>query len=78
MIKKCLGCGAIMQVQDKNKIGELSVWTLLQDLVKKDEYFALTKEFNAKQTADSKFASNCDKLELMLQMKLYETQPFIT
>ena len=24
MIKKCLGCGAIMQMQDKNKIGYIN------------------------------------------------------
>lgn len=62
--------------QEKNKIGEIAVQRILQDLIKKEEYFDLTKEYNERNTNDSKFASHCDKLELMLQMKLYEEQGY--
>lgn len=58
--------------KDKKKIGELAVERLLAGLVKKDEYMSLTKEYNEKQSPEAKFAGCCDKLELMLQMKLYE------
>ena len=44
--------------------------------MKKDEYYLLTLEFNGKETNDSKFASYIDKLEMILQMKLYEEQGF--
>jgi putative hydrolase of HD superfamily len=57
---------------DKKKIGEDEVEKILKDLIKKEEYMALTREYNAKNTKEAKFASYCDKLELMLQMKLYE------
>ncbi len=60
----------------KNKIGQDAVSTLLDGLVKKDEYYLLTLEFNGKETNDSKFASYIDKLEMILQMKLYEEQGF--
>lgn len=62
--------------EKKDKLGEESVQLLLNDLVKKEEYLKLTKEFNEKKTDDSKFALYCDKLELMLQMKLYEEQGY--
>jgi putative hydrolases of HD superfamily len=62
--------------EEKNAKGELAVEYILKDLIKKDEYMNLTREFNKKETNDSKFASCCDKLELILQMKIYEENGF--
>lgn len=58
--------------EEKIKKGELAVSQILEGLLKKDEYLELTKEYNAKKTNEAIFASNCDKLEMLLQMKIYE------
>lgn len=58
--------------EEKIEKGELAVSQILDGLVKKEEYLALTKEYNAKKTKEAIFASNCDKLEMLLQMKIYE------
>lgn len=58
--------------EEKIKKGELAVSQILDGLVKKEEYLSLTKEYNAKKTKEAIFASNCDKLEMLLQMKIYE------
>lgn len=58
--------------EKKKIIGEEATEKILEPLVKKAEYLSLTKEFNEKITKESKFANYCDKLEMMLQMKLYE------
>lgn len=62
--------------EEKNLIGQNAVANILDGLVKKDEYYSLTLEFNKKETNDSKFASYIDKLEMILQMKLYEEQGY--
>ena len=61
---------------EKNAIGENAVAILLDGLVKKEEYYLLTLEFNKKETSNAKFASYIDKLEMILQMKLYEEQGY--
>lgn len=58
--------------EEKIKKGEQAVSEILSGLVKKEEYLDLTKEYNAKKTPEAIFASNCDKLEMLLQMKIYE------
>lgn len=58
--------------EQKTEAGELAVSQILDGLVKKEEYLSLTKEYNAKKTKEAIFASNCDKLEMLLQMKIYE------
>jgi len=58
--------------EEKIEKGEQAVSEILSGLVKKEEYFQLTKEYNRKTTPEAIFASNCDKLEMLLQMKIYE------
>ena len=58
--------------EEKIEKGEKAVSEILSGLVKKEEYLQLTKEYNRKLTPEAKFASNCDKLEMLLQMKIYE------
>jgi len=58
--------------EEKMKKGEQAVSEILSGLVKKEEYLQLTKEYNRKTTPEAIFASNCDKLEMLLQMKIYE------
>jgi len=62
--------------EEKNLIGQRAVARFLDGIVKQEEYYQLTLEFNQKETNDSKFASYIDKLELILQMKLYEEQGY--
>lgn len=45
-----------------------AVIKVLGDLAKKEEYLALTDEFNEKKTKDAKFAFMVDKMEFILQM----------
>lgn len=59
-------------VTNKKDLGRQAVSQILDGLLKKEEYIELTDEFNEKKSKDSKFANYCDKLEAMLQMKLYE------
>jgi len=58
--------------EEKIEKGEQAVSEILSGLVKKEEYLQLTKEYNRKKTPEAIFASNCDKLEMLLQMKIYE------
>lgn len=58
--------------EEKIEKGEEAVSKILSGLVKKEEYLNLTKEYNAKLSNEAIFASNCDKLEMLLQMKIYE------
>ena len=58
--------------EEKIKQGEQAVSEILSELVKKEEYLELTKEYNRRLTPEAIFASNCDKLEMLLQMKIYE------
>lgn len=58
--------------EEKIEKGEQAVSEILSGLVKKEEYLQLTKEYNRKTTPEAIFASNCDKLEMLLQMKIYE------
>ena len=58
--------------EEKIEKGEQAVSEILEGLIKKEEYLQLTKEYNRKTTPEAIFASNCDKLEMLLQMKIYE------
>ena len=58
--------------EEKIEKGEQAVSEILSGLVKKEEYLELTKEYNRRTTPEAIFASNCDKLEMLLQMKIYE------
>lgn len=62
--------------EEKIEKGERAVLELLSGLLKKEEYLQLTKEYNRKTTPEAIFASNCDKLEMLLQMKIYEEQGY--
>ncbi len=57
---------------EKQLKGEEAVRIVLDGLIKKEDYLKLTKEYDAKITLEAKFANYCDKLEMMLQMKIYE------
>lgn len=61
-----------VSLAQKKLLGEEAVATILEGLIKKEKYLSLTYEYNDKQTKEAKFAHYCDKLEMMLQMKLYE------
>lgn len=58
--------------KEKIEKGEQAVSEILSGLVKKEEYLKLTKEYNRRSTPEAIFASNCDKLEMLFQMKIYE------
>ena len=58
--------------EEKIEKGEQGVSEILEGLIKKEEYLQLTKDYNRKTTPEAIFASNCDKLEMLLQMKIYE------
>ena len=62
--------------EEKIEKGEQAVSEILSELLKKEEYLQLTKEYNAKKTPEAIFASNCDKLEMLIQMKMYEEQGY--
>ncbi|MDR2686081.1 MAG: HD domain-containing protein [Rickettsiales bacterium] len=69
-------------------IGDLTIWDIAPDeklaqghdavsraldgILRRDEIVALILEFDAKETAEAKFAYWCDKLEADIQCKLYD------
>lgn len=57
--------------KQKEEMGKKAVEDILSSITKKDDYIALTDEFNAKETKEAKFAYMCDKLDFDIQMKLY-------
>lgn len=57
--------------EDKYLSGMKAVETILEGLIKKDEYYKLIDEFNLLKTNESQFAMLCDKLEANLQAKIY-------
>jgi 5'-deoxynucleotidase YfbR-like HD superfamily hydrolase len=58
--------------EEKEKLGRQAVQKVLGNLTKKDEYLALTDEFNQGETPEAVFAKMCDKLEHIIQIKYYE------
>ena len=59
---------------EKLKLGHNAIEMVLKDLLKKEEIKNLILEFDARETADAKFAHWCDKLECELQCKLYDLE----
>ncbi|MDR0463424.1 MAG: HD domain-containing protein [Pseudomonadales bacterium] len=57
---------------EKYTMGREAVSIMLGKLVKKEKYYQLSKEFDDRQTKDALFAHFCDKLEHMVQVKIYE------
>lgn len=57
--------------EEKYNRGMEAVNTILDGLVKKDEYVSLLKEFNDRESKDAIFAYSCDKLEADLMSKIY-------
>ncbi len=55
----------------KQEIGHKAIREVLSNLNVKDDLIELILEFDARKTAEAKFAYYCDKLECDLQCKLY-------
>ncbi len=60
--------------EEKAKMGHKAVEELLKGLAKKEEIQNLVMEFDARETAEAKFAFYCDKLEADLQCKMYDEE----
>ncbi len=58
--------------EDKTLIGKKCARKVLKGLKRGKEYSDLLDEFNAKETKESVFAYLCDKMEYLLQVKVYE------
>ena len=58
--------------EEKMKTEHEAIKSVLGDLIKKEEYFALLSEFDEKKTKESIFAYHCDKLEADIQAKVYQ------
>ncbi|MBR3153078.1 MAG: HD domain-containing protein [Clostridia bacterium] len=53
-----------------------AVRKVLGDLVKKEEYYSLLVEFDAKETKEAIFAFHCDKLDANIQAKAYQDEGY--
>lgn len=58
--------------EEKMKIEHEAMEKVLGDLIKKNEFYSLLLEFDAKKTKESIFAHHCDKLEADIQAKVYQ------
>lgn len=58
--------------EEKMQREHAAIREVLGNLVKKDEYYALLLEFDARQTKEAIFAYHCDKLEADMQSKVYQ------
>ena len=58
--------------EEKMKIEHEAMEKVLGDLIKKNEFYSLLLEFDAKKTRESIFAHHCDKLEADIQAKVYQ------
>ncbi len=74
-----LGDLTYLQISAENKIeqGHKAIEIILHGLLKKEEIKAIIHEFDAKETAEAKFAYHCDKLECDLQCKLYDESHYV-
>lgn len=59
---------------EKMRQGHQAVHTLLNGILKQSEIEAVVLEFDARETAEAKFAYQCDKLEADLQCCLYDRE----
>jgi len=64
----------IRDYQKTKQLGENSATDILSGLVKADECIGLIKEYNCGESPEAKFAKQCDKLEAVLQAKLYDSE----
>ena len=58
--------------EEKMEMEHKAIQKVLGDLVKKDEFYELLLEFDAKETPEAKFAHLCDKIEADIQAKVYQ------
>lgn len=58
--------------EEKMKIEHEAMQKVLGNLIKKEEYYSLLLEFDAKQTEEANFAHLCDKMEADIQAKVYQ------
>lgn len=63
--------------EEKLKLGKKAVMDILGNLAKKEEYIALTDEFNEKSSKEACFAYFCDKADFVIQMMLYSDSGYI-
>ena len=59
---------------DKKEKGEQAIEEIFKDLMCKEYFTTLIKNFDEKSTPEAIFAYKCDKLECDLQVKLYEEE----
>lgn len=59
--------------EEKDLLGHQAVSKVLKGLIDKDEINSLIVEFDGRQTAEAKFAYQCDKLECDLQSRVYDS-----
>ncbi len=60
--------------QKLKKGGMKAVEMIFSDLIAKDVYHKLIKDFNERSTKEAVFAQKCDKLEACLQARLYSDE----
>lgn len=58
--------------EEKSKLGHEAIAGVLKDIIDRDKYIDLIMEFDARETAEAKFAYWCDKLDADLQARLYD------
>lgn len=58
--------------EEKMRIEHEGMEKVIGNLIKKEEYFSLLIEFDAKETKEAIFAHHCDKLEADIQAKVYQ------
>ena len=58
--------------EEKTKLGHEAIAGVLKDIIDRDKYIELIMEFDARETAEAKFAYWCDKLDADLQARLYD------
>jgi len=65
------------EMKELKKRGKDAVIEILSPLAKKDELFAVIKEYDENKTVEARFAKWVDKLDCGLQIKLYDMQGHI-
>lgn len=58
--------------EDKDKLGHEAIQQILSGLLCGEDVKALILEFDKRETAEARFAYQCDKLECDIQCKLYD------
>lgn len=60
--------------EEKNRLGHEAIQQILSGLLCGKDVKALILEFDERETAEARFAYQCDKLECDIQCKLYDEQ----